>query len=349
MKMTTAILLLIMVNLSACENILLGEEEKNDPVTSFELFWNDFDKHYSLFHVRKLNWDSIYNVYRPQVTEGTLEPQLRNIFSAMITYLDDSHTALYGRGDTWGFTSGFALGEKAIKEEFSFSLLQSKYVESLSSVKGEGDLRFGKVKGKEIGYIFLRVMEGESPERAITTIVREFRDYKAIIVDVRTNDGGSGSYAKTIAGAFADGEHFISTVQTRNGPEHTDFDSPAKEFTQLTGEVQFLKPVIVLTDRATISAGDYFALCMTQFDHVTMIGDSTAGDFSSKSRRRFLPNGWSFHYSIQMRLLPDGRSIDGIGIVPDVYVKNSKNDIHSLNDRVFDTALNFLKERYGID
>jgi carboxyl-terminal processing protease len=351
MKRTPGILLVIiivMILCCSCSDILLGKDEDNNPENVFELFWTDFDQHYSLFEIRKLKWDSIYNVYRPQVSQQTSPHKLRNIFANMIEYLDDSHTALYtnGMGD---YTSGFALGEKAIKEEFSIHLIKSKYTDGLEAVKGEGEMAFGNIKGKDIGYIFLRKMEGEDPEGAITNILDEFASRKAIIVDIRTNDGGDGGYSKTIAGAFSDGEHFISTVQTRNGPSHSDFDAITREYTQRTGTTQYLKPVILLTDRATISAGDYFALNMKAFHHVTIIGDSTAGDLSSKSMRKFLPNGWSYHYSIQMRLLPDGTSLDGIGIVPHIYVKNSKEDIQAGTDKVLNTAIMYLKEKYGIE
>ncbi len=348
MKGTPYILLVIMILACSCTDILLGEDEDNNPENIFELFWTDFDLHYSLFEIRNLKWDSIYDVYRPQVTQQTSSPKLRSIFVDMIEYLDDSHTALYtnGMGD---YTSGFALGEKAIKEEFSINLIKLNYTDGLETVKGEGDMAFGSIKGKDIGYISIRKMEGDDPEGAITNVLNELANQKAIIVDIRTNDGGDGGYAKTIAGAFSDGEYFISTVQTRNGPSHSDFDAITREYTQRTGTVQYLKPVILLTDRATISAGDYFALNMRAFHHVTIIGDSTAGDLSSKSMRKFLPNGWSYHYSIQKRLLPDGTSLDGIGVVPDVYVKNSKQDIQGGTDKVLNTAILYLKETYGIE
>lgn len=348
MKGTPYILLVIMILACSCTDILLGEDEDNNPENIFELFWTDFDLHYSLFEIRNLKWDSIYDVYRPQVTQQTSSPKLRSIFVDMIEYLDDSHTALYtnGMGD---YTSGFALGEKAIKEEFSINLIKLNYTDGLETVKGEGDMAFGSIKGKDIGYISIRKMEGDDPEGAITNVLHELANQKAIIVDIRTNDGGDGGYAKTIAGAFSDGEYFISTVQTRNGPSHSDFDAITREYTQRTGTIQYLKPFILLTDRATISAGDYFALNMRAFHHVTIIGDSTAGDLSSKSMRKFLPNGWSYHYSIQKRLLPDGTSLDGIGVVPDVYVKNSKQDIQGGTDKVLNTAILYLKETYGIE
>ncbi|WFO18218.1 S41 family peptidase [Cellulophaga baltica 4] len=98
-----------------------------------------------------------------------------------------------------------------------------------------------------------------------------------------------------------------------------------------------------------MSAGEIFLLHMKSFEHVTQIGDTTAGDFSTISNMRFLPNGWHYRYSIQKVLLPNGESFDGIGHIPDVYEKNTVEDIAAKEDKVLDTALEYLLDTYGID
>jgi carboxyl-terminal processing protease len=340
-------MLLLAIVCSSCEQFFLGDDEADTPVNNFELFWNDFDRHYALFHVRHKNWDSVYQVYRPQVNEQTRDSELWNIFSSMIEYLDDSHTVVYHLEDRRAYTSGWALGLKA-KEEFNLNLMSGKYVPDLTQVPGEESMYYGKVISKDVGYIFIGAEEGNDPEGAIVKVINHLKTHKAIILDLRNNDGGDARYSKIIAGAFSDGEHLVATVQTRNGPGHDDFNEKVNEVTRLTGKEQFLKPVIVLTDRATISGGEYLALHMRSFAHVTFVGDTTAGDFSAVSLRRFLPNGWTYQYSIQMLLLPDGTSLDGIGIVPDVYIKNTKTDLHNGDDLVLEKALRYLYDEYGI-
>lgn len=36
---------------ASCSDILLGKDEDNNPENVFELFWTDFDQHYSLFEM----------------------------------------------------------------------------------------------------------------------------------------------------------------------------------------------------------------------------------------------------------------------------------------------------------
>jgi carboxyl-terminal processing protease len=331
----------------SCKKAILGPEPANDPEVIFETIWNDLDRHYALFTVRNTNWDSLYTVYRPQVNNATTDEQLWEICSNLIENLDDSHTVLFKQNDSAGYVSGHTLNVLS-KLGFSKDLITNKYLESRTEVDTEKALSYGKLKNKDIGYIYLGAEDGSNPA-IIDEVVSNLKDHKAIILDVRQNKGGDDLYAKRIAAAFADGEHLIYTVQTRTGPGHGDFDSKTEYYTRKATAGQYQKPVIVLTDRRTISSGEVFLLHMKSFQQVTQIGDTTAGDFSNIGNRKFLPNGWSFQYSIQMFLLPDGSSLDGIGHVPSVFIKNTEEDIIAENDKVLEKAMDYLWVTYGID
>lgn len=337
---------MILLVMLSCENLSLGEDEPNTQSTNFELFWDDFDKHYSLFDVRNINWNELKTRYSPEVNDAISDVELWNILSNLIEHLDDSHTVLYD-GNGHSYRSGYELNEKS-KSEISQELITSKYLDFLTKVTSEDDLAYGKIKGKNIGYIYLGTMDGQN-SAVIDAILDKLIEYSAIILDVRQNTGGDDRYAARFAQGFSDGEHFIYTVQTRNGLHHDDFDQKKSYYTLSKQPNAHLKPVIVLTDRKTISAGEVFLLHMKSFDQVVQIGDTTAGDFSTVSNMRFLPNSWHYRYSIQKFLLPNGESLDGIGHVPDVYIKNSKEDIDSSNDLVIEKAIQHLFDEYTID
>ncbi len=344
--MKKAIVFIALIILSSCSSIILDEDEQNTQSNNFDLFWNDFDQHYGLFGVRNINWNDLYTMYQPQVNDNLSNEELWNVMSNLIEHLDDSHTTLYdGRGNR--YTSGNVLNEQS-KTEISEELIVSKYLDFHTEIPSENNLSFGKIKNKNIGYIYLGSMKGENPS-IIDDIVNKLDNYNAIIFDIRQNTGGDDRYVARIAKAFSDGEHFIYTVQTRNGPNHSDFDEKKKYYTQYDENKIFPKPVLVLTDRATVSAAEVFLLHMKSFANVTQIGDTTAGDFSVVGNMRFLPNGWHYHYSIQKFLLPNGESLDGVGHIPDIYVKNSEVDITAKNDKVIDTAIEYLFNEYGIE
>tara|TARA_R110001592_G_scaffold338552_1_gene625756 strand:- start:112764 stop:113798 length:1035 start_codon:yes stop_codon:yes gene_type:complete len=328
-----------------CEEVFLGEEAPNSPTNNFEVFWNDFDQHYSLFKVRAIDWNQLYQTYRPLVNDDMIEEELWEVMTAMVEHLDDSHTTIYDGSNQ--YKSGYTLNEKSIAE-FSADLLLSKYVENVIEVNSEDELLYGKVKNKNIGYIYLGSMNGNNPS-VIDEVIRAYENTDAIILDIRQNSGGDDRYSARIARAFSDGKHEIYSVQTRNGSHHDDFDEKKIYHTQFDSNNAYTKPVIVLTDRRTISAGEIFLLHLKAFDHVTQIGDTTAGDFSTVSNMRFLPNGWRYVYSIQKFLLPNGESLDGIGHVPDIYVKNTGTTIENGKDIVMERAIDYLFNEFEVE
>lgn len=334
--------------LTSCEKTILGVAEGNDPENNFEILWNDFNDHYALFHIRDIDWDEQYSIFRPQVTPQTTEEELWSVMTQMIEVLDDGHTFIANINDNKQdyYESGDDLNVQAI-EEFDLTLIENKYLDHLTDLSGDKEFSYGKIRGKNIGYIYLGKMDNTDPNQ-IDQVLNDLKDYPAIILDVRNNGGGYDSFSARVAGAFADKEEFIYTVQNRNGPAHTDFEAPRKYFTQIIGDQQYTKPVIILTDRYAASAGEIFLLHMNAFDHVVQMGDYTAGDFSDGSTRRFLPNGWFYRYSVQMFLLPDGTSLDGIGHQPDVFVKNTIADIAAGNDVVMEKAFDYLLQEYGV-
>lgn len=340
--------ILAIVCLSSCEKIVLGEEEQNSPENNFDLLWADFDKSYSLFEAKNIDWNQLYAEYKPLVNSMTSKDELWNIFSELLEHLDDSHVTLFSEYGSAFFISGYTLNEQS-KKEYSKDLITDKYLDQRVELKTEDDLSFGRIKNKDIGYIYLGGEGGANPA-IIDDILNDIKDHKAIIFDVRQNTGGDDRYAARIAGVFADKEEIIYSVQTRNGFNHSDFDEKKFYSTKKEGGEQFLKPVILLTDRRTISAGEIFCLHMKSFGQVTHIGDTTAGDFATTGNRSFLPNGWNFKYPVQLVLRPNGEYLDGNGgNIPDVYIKNTEIDITSNQDLVLEKAIQYLFDVYGIE
>ncbi|WP_396601200.1 S41 family peptidase [Algibacter sp. R77976] len=338
-------LLLFCISVS-CEKTILGDDELNTPINNFELLWQDFDEHCSLFISKNIDWDATYNQFKPQVTNNTSEEELWQIFSEMLETFDDSHINLYSENDAEVFTSGFALNEQS-KNEFSKALISTKYLDYRTEVTSEDNLSYGKIKEKNIGYIYLGAEDGQNPG-IIENVIEKLNPYDAIIFDIRQNTGGFESYTRRIASAFADNENLVYSTQTRNGPNHNDFDEKTLFYSERIG-TQYSSPVVLLTDRRTISAGESLALYMKTYNEVTQIGDTTASDFSTVSNRRFLPNGWSYKYPIQLPMKPSGEFLDGNGNIPDIYEKNIENDIINNTDKVLERAIIFLFEQYNID
>ena len=166
----------------------------------------------------------------------------------------------------------------------------------------------------------------------------------AMVVDIRDNHGGSDVNAKRIASAFADRERLFMTSQTRNGPRHSDYDSPTSWYI-IPDNSAYTGPVMLLAHRHTVSSAEVFALAMRTLPHVVHVGDTTSGAFSNTTFERQLPNGWVYRLSHQLFLSADGVSYEGTGLAPAILVRNTKQDIERGQDVVLERALNSLAAR----
>ncbi|WP_370363925.1 hypothetical protein [Catenulispora sp. GP43] len=68
------------------------------PIETFDVFWRTFAENYPFFAQRGIDWQRVYDTYRPQVAATTTDAQLRTIFPAMITPLHDAHVGLVADG-----------------------------------------------------------------------------------------------------------------------------------------------------------------------------------------------------------------------------------------------------------
>ncbi len=93
------ILVLLSISISGCEEIFFEPDQVNDPVSNFDYLWNNMNERYSLFEYKKIDWDSVYAVYRPLVNENTASTELFNIMAEMLNILKDGHTNLRAQMD----------------------------------------------------------------------------------------------------------------------------------------------------------------------------------------------------------------------------------------------------------
>ena len=203
---------------------------------------------------------------------------------------------------------------------------------------------YGTVQGKNIGYIYIPSFgfDGVSWFEEIDRIISELIDTDGLILDVRNNGGGSPIIDRYMAARFVAEEKVVFTIQTRDGPMHTDFDEPTTYFAKPEGAQQYTKNIVLLINHSTVSAGEEFALFLETQPHVTVVGDTTSNALSTVPFSRLLPNGWEMSIANQLYLYPDGTSPEGVGIVPDFYLRNDSLDIQNGIDEVLEKAIEFL-------
>jgi carboxyl-terminal processing protease len=127
-----------------------------------------------------------------------------------------------------------------------------------------------------------------------------------VILDLRDDPGGLVDQAVQVAGLFLDGGPVVSYVE-RSGSTTLDA-SPGGDT---------IAPLVVLVDGGTASAAEIVAAALQDRDRAVVVGTRTFGK-GSVQEPTTLPDGSAIEFTVGHYLTPDGRSIDGVGIDPDI-------------------------------
>ena len=129
-----------------------------------------------------------------------------------------------------------------------------------------------------------------------------------LIFDVRNNPGGyAAELVKILDYLLPEGKLF--TTVDYAGNEHTDMsDAACLDI-----------PMAVLVNADSYSAAEFFAAAMMEYDAAVIVGEKTSGKGYFQSTF-MLPDGSAVGLSIGKYYTPNGKSLDKIGITPDVEI-----------------------------
>lgn len=308
------------------------------PDQIFDNVWNTFHEEYAPFEERNVDWAAEYSTFRAGLNENSTEEELYDALTGLLSTLDDGHVTLTAPGKEI-FRSNSLLRNKIDDELFNPDVIRKYYLDDNFRTGEEDSYVFGKIKGQNIGYILFDYI-GEN-FFIMKDFLSEFESADGLIIDLRHNQGGDFTYSYSEMGRLADKKHFIFRSKTKNGKGKNDY-TPWKDWYLEPSGKYIDKPVIVLTDRYTISAGERTVMALRELPGVTVIGDTTNGAHGTMIGRE-TANGWFYSLVPQKVELPDGRTWEGIGLPPDIVVRNELQEILTGTDKVLDTAIELLK------
>lgn len=325
----------------SCEKYIFGVEYTNEPEDNFESLWSEFDQMYGLFKVRNVDWEAVYDQYRPLVSPSTSDEELYQVLVDMLGVLDDGHVILLPVGTGLPMYTGGPIGRIDTIQDFDIDILKENYLENPRET--DFALLYGWLEDS-IGYLHIyNFADGERAfEKEMEPVMEYFENASGLVVDIRGGGGGEDIAGKTIASYFTSQRRLYMTTSIKNGPGPDDFTTPEQWFISPKGDQPFTRPVVLLTNRLTISARETFALAMRTLPQVSSIGDTTAGAFSNLVLRE-MPNGWGYSMSIGDWRAADGTSFEGIGLPPDELIQNKRSDLLNGKDEVLERALELLR------
>jgi carboxyl-terminal processing protease len=101
-------------------------------------------------------------------------------------------------------------------------------------------------------------------------------------------------------------------------------------------------PLVVLVNRGSASASEIVAGAIQDHQRGTILGEQSYGKGTVQDWRPLSNDQGSVRITIARWLTPDERSIDKVGITPDVEVKLTKEDRAARLDPQLDAAVQLL-------
>ena len=308
-------------------------------IACFDSAWKRVKDVYPFFESKKINWDSIYTVYRPKV-ENANRKQFTNVLNDMLAELKDVH--IYHR-NAWGNQKYVYESPRQTRDKNSYSLkvIRKYFNNKLARAKCKS-VMYG-ITSENIGYIYFydllkRDLQIEFPE-----ILKKFSNTKGLILDFRTRQGADYQVMQSVV------LNFITTPLAK--PKLyilEDIEQPP--FQPLTDTFIYTKPIVVLINGVTISGGESITEIFKQLPNVTVVGETTSGGGGAASGHTpraegsyrlpcnkiiFIPTGYLLRY--------DGSHFEWNGVDPDIRVQQTEADIKKGRDRQLEYAFKMLK------
>ena len=206
-----------------------------------------------------------------------------------------------------------------------------------------GIFSYGRIQ--DILYVHLASFKGQkqSFKQLAQVISASVNNTKGLILDVRTNGGGSDVNAHVIAQEFISRPIRIRWIRYRNGPNHYAYSRWISN-ELMPKESSYEQPVVIITDRSVFSATEDFVLALRQLSNVYVVGQFTGGG-SGNPMTRELPNGWILKVPRWQVADPLTRELyEGIGLEPDSVLIQRTLDTTLGVDRVLEFSINYINQ-----
>ena len=329
------IIVISIIPLQSC-SFFYGETPSLTYEDMFDSLWKDYDETYALFEVRGVDWDAQYKRCKPMISENMTDKEFFQVLKELLYPLKDSH--VYVKTPFGSLNSG---EDNATIDHFSLTEVCSQYIDNPKKC-GNKIITYGTLKTDHtVGYIHIAafssgqtgINQKQDWAGEIDKALDELKNTRCMILDVRGNRGGLTGNVTRISGRFCSENKVYAISRTRNGTGKNDFGSGVELEIKKNGSWQYTKPVILLTNAQTMSAGEEFSMAMKSQPHVTQVGNHTCGVFSL-ALERCLVNGWKYSVSVQKVTAPDGNTPEGKGIIPSqenlILNPSATNDLQML-------------------
>ena len=184
----------------------------------------------------------------------------------------------------------------------------------------------------DIGYIRFNTFHPDLLPDMVEAVAA-LQDAPGIIIDLRGNPGGDPSVAEQMAAQFLRGQVLFGTVRNRSGVvAHA-----------VTGKDAYAGPLVILIDASSYSASEWVASGMQAAGRAVIVGERSPGGVTGMVVT-ILPNGGYLGFPVDQLLAPDGRVLEGYGVIPDIEATLDRASLLSGVDPQLRAAVEFIQD-----
>ena len=204
-------------------------------------------------------------------------------------------------------------GEEGTKVTLTIRYGEEERDYTMTRAYFEVTVAWGRMLSDDIGLVTIENFDQRCAEETLEAVEQLLDDgAAALIFDVRNNPGGYKSeLCEVLDFLLPEGPLFRSEYY--DGKEQVD-----------ESDAEFLDvPMAVLVNSESISAAEFFAAALSEYDAATVVGEQTIGKGYFQQAYE-LSDGSAVGLSVGKYTTPNGVSLAGVGITPDVEVEVSE-------------------------
>ena len=259
-------IILFILFASSCKDVLVTFPEANKNVADFEAAWNRINDIYPYLEFKKINWDSIYILYRPRA-ENARGDEFYLVLRDLLAELKDGH--VYYRTEGGGEVYPY-YPQRHWKDRHAYSpFVVRRYFNRELRLTQSGTVEYEILPGN-VGYVFISDFHKNYLTDEFPAVLEYLKNTKGLILDIRQKRGGDYENIEAVV------TRFLTEPLARDDAYTYGIKWVMPPF-QPQGPFQYTNPVVVLINGSTFSAGEFTTEILKQLPHVTAVGDTTGG------------------------------------------------------------------------
>ncbi len=223
-----------------------------------------------------------------------------------------------------GTTVRLTILRKGVKDPFEVTIVRERI---------ELEIVESRMLDDDIAYVKLAEFNATATKE-LKKALRELmaQEPKGLIFDLRSNPGGFLQTSVEVASQFLD-EGLVLTEKGKGGLE--------RKHTVEGGGLATEVPLVVLVNVGSASASEIVAGAIQDSSRGILVGERTFGK-GSVQLPHTLSDGSELRITIARWFTPKEREIQGIGIIPDIEVEMTLEDLEAGHDPQLERAVEYL-------